>query len=198
MPRTKAFDTEQALDRALHLFWRQGYENTSVQDLVDTMGINRGSLYDTFGDKHSLYILAVEKYLSVHSLHDVRAAVAREDADPKTILTELLQRLAREASGPDRARGCLLTNTIVEIGKNDAEITSRIRTAIENMVVLLTTLISEGQKLGQFRRDRDPKALAMFVVNTMQGLRVLSKIHDDDAGMKDVVDETLNSLLQPH
>ena len=194
MARTKAFDTDQALKRALHLFWKQGYEHTSMQDLVEAMGINRGSLYDTFGDKHSLYVMAVEKYLSDYSMRDVRQAMAEGEVDPKTVIAALLRRMAREAAGKERARGCFLTNTIVEIGRADGAIAARARSAIEDMERILTDLIAEGQKRGQFTNHRDAPALALFLVNTMQGLRVLSKIYEDGDRLDEVVDGALDAL----
>jgi len=194
MARTKAFDTDQALKQALHLFWRQGYEHTSMQDLVEAMGINRGSLYDTFGDKHSLYVMAVEKYLSDYSMRDVREAMAKGEVDPKTIIAALLRRMAREAGGEERARGCFLTNTIVEIGRGDGAIAERTRNAIEDMEQILTDLIAVGQQRGQFTSSRDASALALFLVNTMQGLRVLSKIYEDGDRLNDVVDGALAAL----
>ncbi len=194
MARTKAFDTDQALKQALHLFWKQGYEHTSMQDLVEAMGINRGSLYDTFGGKHALYVMAVEKYLSDYSMRDVRQAMAGGEVDPKTVIAALLRRMAREAAGKERARGCFLTNTIVEIGRGDGVIAARTRSAIEDMEKILTDLVAEGQKRGQFTTGRDAGALALFLVNTMQGLRVLSKIYEDGDRLDDVVDGALAVL----
>lgn len=62
MARTKAFEIDAVLDKAMRLFWTQGYEKTSMQDLVDNMGINRKSIYDTFGDKHTLFLKALARY----------------------------------------------------------------------------------------------------------------------------------------
>ena len=197
MARTKAFDTDQALDRAMHLFWSQGYEHTSMQDLVDVMGVNRGSLYDTYGDKHALYLKAVERYLLHYTLKDVRAAMESPDRDPKAIITSMLERMAREAEDAERGAGCLLTNTIVELGNRGGAVADQVGAAIASMEEMLGLLIAEGQQRGQFRNDRPAADLAVSLVTTMQGLRVRSKVGNSKGRLSAVAAAALETLTGP-
>ena len=87
MARTKCFNRDEALEKAIGAFWAKGYEATSVQDLVDCMGINRGSLYDTFGDKHKLFLEALDRYGKGSLL---RADALRQKGDAREILTRFM------------------------------------------------------------------------------------------------------------
>lgn len=195
MARSKAFDPEEALESALQLFWTKGYEQTSVQDLVDAMGINRGSLYDTFGDKHSLYCKAVDRYLDRYTLRSMRTAMAGGDYSPKEQLSLLFDRLVEEGAGVNRKRGCLLTNTITEQGQRDPEITEQAVDAIETLEEMLTVLIRKGQEIGEFTVGQDARALARFLVNTIQGMRVLTRVYGTREPLADIARVALSVLM---
>lgn len=194
MPRTKAFDPEEALEAALQLFWTKGYEQTSMQDLVDAMGINRGSLYDTFGDKHRLYRKAVDRYLEWYTLRGMRAAIASGDYSPREQLQMLFDRIAEEAEGVNRLRGCLLTNTITELSHRDPEITAQVAEAVKRVEDTLTDVIRRGQELGEFTSSEDARSLARFLVNTIQGMRVVTRIYGAREPMLDIARIALATL----
>lgn len=194
MPRTKSFDPDVALESALQLFWTKGYEQTSMQDLVDAMGINRGSLYDTFGDKHQLYRLSVERYLDWYTLRGMRAVMATEEYSPGAQLALLFDRLVEEGAGVNRERGCLLTNTITELGHRDSEITELVADGIRRVEDTLTALVRAGQEKGEFTSTEDPRALARFLVNSIQGIRVLSRVYGERGPLADIARIALATL----
>src|SRR5262249_21353703 len=124
MARIKAFDPEAVLDRAMLLFWRQGYEATSVQDLVDALGIGRGSLYATFGDKHALFLAALDRYSEM-----VFAALLpplQADGSSRDALQQMFSRVLDLATAPSHPPGCLMTNTLAELGLRDTEVAERL------------------------------------------------------------------------
>lgn len=194
MARTKSFDPEQALESALQLFWTNGYEQTSMQDLVEAMGINRGSLYDTFGDKRQLYSKTIERYLDCYTLKDIRAVMAENEYSPREQLRLLFDRLVEEGAGINRKRGCLLTNTITELAHRDPEITQQAKEGIRHAEEILTKLVRQGQALGQFNTAEDARALARFLVNSIQGIRVLSRIYGEREPLADIARIALDTM----
>ncbi|MEH6525709.1 MAG: TetR/AcrR family transcriptional regulator [Sneathiella sp.] len=191
MPRTKCFNRDDALEKATQAFWMKGYEATSVQELVDCMGINRGSLYDTFGDKHSLFLEALDQYSSNSQL---RLESFRKDGDAREILTKFLYLfMQKQVSDPER-RGCFITNSAVERSSRDDECADRIRLFFEEMESSLTDLIARGQKSGAFKSKRDAANLASFFIGVMQGIRVIGKVNPNETVLRPMVDVALTVL----
>lgn len=195
MARSKAFDPEDVLEAALQLFWTKGYEQTSMQDLVDAMGINRGSLYDTFGDKQRLYRKAVARYLDWHTLRTMRAAMADGDYSPKEQMELLFDRLVEEGEGVNRERGCLLTNTITELGHRDPEVTEQVAEGIRQVEDTFAELILKGQEIGEFTSNIDARALARFLVSTIQGMRVVTRVYGAREPLADIARIALSTLM---
>ncbi|HEY4018971.1 MAG TPA: helix-turn-helix domain-containing protein, partial [Pseudonocardiaceae bacterium] len=113
MGRTKDFDPDTALDAAMDLFWRKGYEATSIQDLVEHLGVARASLYATFGTKHDLYLRALDRYTE----NDTYSSLAWL-AEPGPVLPALragLVAIAQDCVADVEGKGCLVTNTTVEM-----------------------------------------------------------------------------------
>src|SRR4051812_35629176 len=112
MGRPRQFDEERALERALDVFWRRGYVNTSIQDLVDAMEINRGSLYASFGDKQAVFMRALETYRGRWGR--LIAEQLQGSSSPRAALVGLLEEMARQITGDHLGRGCLLINSAFE------------------------------------------------------------------------------------
>ncbi len=124
MARTKEFDPDAALQAALELFWRRGYEATSMSDLVEHLGIGRASLYATFGSKHELYLKAFDRYGENRD-----AVLLRELSQPGPALPAVravLRRFAAEAADEERLSGCLVTNTAAELAPHDPQAARRV------------------------------------------------------------------------
>lgn len=191
MPRTKSFDPDQALDRAMRAFWARGYEATSVEDLVAATGINRASLYGTFGDKHALFLKALERYGEIGLLAGLD--LADTDRPVPDILRELFDRLiARCMDG--RGAGCLVTNTVCAFGTRDTAISESARRALARMENALDLLVRRGQARGEIAAEDPPRAIARFLLNAMQGMQVLAKVNPDARALSQVADRTLRTL----
>src|SRR5262245_26615439 len=116
MVRTKQFDKHQALDEAMELFWERGYNATSISDLVDHLGVNRQSLYDTFGGKEDLFLAALDRYRTLQG-GPVRQLLEREGPALEVLrefFSKFLDRLCDGAS-----KGCFMANTITELAGRD-------------------------------------------------------------------------------
>ncbi len=185
MARGKAFEPDLALRKAMQLFWRLGYEATSVDELVKAMGVNRASLYATFGDKRSLFQKALERYLG--SVLEPRLQAL--DKTPSAIagLRALLGELIAFALGDPQRRGCLAVNTACELGGRDGEIAARLRAHGEAREAHLAALIARGQEAGEIARGRDPQALARCFATLIDGLRVRSKLGAERAELESIV-----------
>ncbi|WP_169543489.1 TetR/AcrR family transcriptional regulator [Sneathiella aquimaris] len=191
MARNKCFNREDALQKAMTAFWSQGYEATSIQDLVDCMGINRGSLYDTFGDKHSLFLAALDQYTETSV---TRSSALQRDGNAKQILTEFLQAfMLRNIEDKDR-RGCFITNTAIERSSHDEDCATRIRNYFSSVEKDLEQLIARGQAAGEIKTSRDSATLAAFFIGVMQGIRVVAKVNPTEEYLRPLVDVALASI----
>ncbi len=191
MARTKCFNREEALEKAMQAFWAKGYEATSVQDLVECMGINRGSLYDTFGDKHRLFLEALDQYGTGALL---RTDVLRGEGNPREILSRFMYVFMQKQVMDPKRRGCFMTNAAVELCSRDDECAERVRVFFEDMEDALKELIARGQREGTFNTKRDAASLASFFVGVMQGMRVVGKVNPDEAVLRPMVDVALTVL----
>lgn len=191
MPRPRTFDREEVLDRALDTFWCQGYEATSMQDLVDAMGLSRASLYNAFGSKHDLFMEVLKHYEAQRVERLVTAL--REMSPVSRAIRGVLEQAADEAVRPDR-RGCLLTNTATELCARNAECAEAVQRNFARMEEAFATALRRGQATEELPGTLDPEALARFLTTTLQGLRVMAKTQPDRAALQDVVDVTMQLM----
>ena len=190
MARSKEFNEEEALDKAMEIFWKQGYEKTSIQDLVDQMGIHRRSLYDTFGDKHSLFVQTLERYESL-----VAAQIRKQITEEMTTV-ESIRKIFELAVYSDSTypKGCLMVNTAVELSLLDDEVSQRIKTAFKQTENLIADLLIRGQARGEVASSFDINELARYIHNALIGIRVLVKMTADPKEFDSTIDMTLSIL----
>ncbi|MFK4302492.1 MULTISPECIES: TetR/AcrR family transcriptional regulator [unclassified Paenibacillus] len=171
MSRNKEFDETKVLDKAMQLFWEQGYEKTSMSDLVEHMGIHRRSLYDTFGDKHTLFLKAMDRYES-----KVNASLTGGVKRSKTA-TEALQFIVGIliSGETDSPSGCLMVNSAVELAARDADVNKKSTEAFTTEEQLLKEIIFWGQRDGEFSSDYDAGELAEYLHNVGVGLRSMAR-----------------------
>ncbi|MFD8999417.1 TetR/AcrR family transcriptional regulator [Streptomyces sp. NPDC059582] len=193
MARSKEFDPDAALESALELFWRRGYEATSMADLVERLGIGRASLYATYGNKRDLYLKALERY---GESRDPR--LLRELSQPGPALPAVravVRRFAAEAADDDgRARGCFVTNTAAELAPHDDAAARRVELSWEHLETLLHSALVRAQAQGELPADREPRALARMLLVLMQGLRVVGKVSTDPTRVRDAAEQALAIL----
>ena len=192
MARHKEFDRDEVLHKAMEVFWSRGYEAASIQGLVDHMGINRQSLYDTYGDKHSLYLLALDRYREVES-RKVSELLDRPGPVKKT-LRLLFEGVVERSLCDGLRRGCFMGNAMSELAgrcKETAARTGRNMAATEE--AFYRTLL-RGQKEGELKRVRDTRAVARFLNCSLQGLVLVAKSTRDRKTLEDVVKVTLSVL----
>lgn len=196
MGRPREFDIDAATSRALQVFWAKGYEGTSVPDLVEATGVQRGSLYAAYGSKHALYLAALDRYQVeasgpmvdlVHAVHDGGRPV-------REAVRELFGVLVDEAvEDPDR-KGCLMVNAVTERASCDRDVARRGRAAVDGMAEVFTAVLRTGVDRGEFTDDLDVPALAQFLVLAVQGLRVQGVVDPDRSRLTAAVDVAMSAL----
>ena len=185
MARTKEFDPDKVLDDAMALFWQRGFESTSMADLVDGLGIARASLYATFGDKHALYLKALDRYVERRD----PAVVERLSApgSPLAAVVSFIAEYAAEIAADEQRRGCLVVNAAVERLPGDDAAAQRVRSSWQTLEVALTSALSRARAEGELAADADPRALARFVLVVLQGLRVVGKADPGGPLVRDAI-----------
>ncbi|NEY34856.1 TetR family transcriptional regulator [Streptomyces sp. PRKS01-65] len=193
MARTKEFDPDAALQSALELFWRRGYEATSMSDLVAHLGIGRASLYATFGNKRELYLKALERYQAARL-----PEMVRELSRPGPVLPgvrALVRRYADEAAADEPRRlGCLVTNTAAELAPHDPAAARQVERNWDHLESVLHSALVRARAQGELPAGRDPLALARMLLVLLQGLRVVGKASADPARVRDAAEQALALL----
>ena len=192
MPRVKQFDQQETLEKAMNLFWTKGYHATSIQDLVDHLGINRASLYDTYGGKKQLFEKALDHYMSVNQ-KQIQSLLDKERS-AKEVIKELLEKAVREALTDKNRKGCFVVNATTELAACDAEINKRVLHNQRQFVDLFQSLIVKGQVEGEIPSEKAPRALALSMFVIFSGLRVVGKAYLSREDMKSIVAPVLSIL----
>lgn len=192
MARTKAFDQSAVLEKALHIFWRDGYDATSMDSLVKGLGISRSSIYDTFGDKRALFLKALEAYRQRSS--EVVIDILKNHQQPKIAFREILENSMEVTACDKERKGCFIANSAVEMASYDEETRA---IAVENkarVITAFTDAISRGQLAGDISKKFTATQLAEFIYATYNGLQVVGKFENDEQKLKQSVRLALSLL----
>lgn len=187
--RPRAFDVDVALDAALEVFWRHGYEGASMADLVHAMGINRPALYYAFESKKALFYRAVERYLHIDAQHTFSALA---ESTAREVTTQYLVRSVGQLTDPNRPMGCFVLRGAFACGPENDDVA-------EHMVAVrdgaLDALAARYTQLADDLRDgEDPAALARYVCTVRHGLAVLACGGVARAELLETVERTLDGL----
>jgi TetR/AcrR family transcriptional regulator, transcriptional repressor for nem operon len=190
MAGKKAFDPQRVLEKAMHAFWEHGYDGLSIEELVQSTGIGRGSLYGTFDDKHSLYLAALEQYVAAFRAQT--SALLEQEGTLHAVLQQLFQtQLDALMSDPAR-RGCFLMNASLEMAPHDAEVNTIVQAALQELEERLYRLLIKAQVAGELSWRHDPHQLAHFLVGALVSLRVLARGQPDRRVLQDVMKTALS------
>jgi AcrR family transcriptional regulator len=172
--RPRTFDEDDVIAAARDEFWQRGYAATSVDDLTAATGLGKGSLYGAFGDKHGLYVRALDDYIAA-SLRDIRTSLR----DPAFRASERLGRhirgQARMLIADKQRRGCLMAKSAAELGATDDAVETKVAAAYTAWRDELASCIVEAQRDGDVDAGRDPQALAGVLLAFMRGQEALHK-----------------------
>jgi len=174
MARPREFDVDQALERAMNVFWTKGYEGASLQDLLAAMQIARGSLYKAFQDKRSIYLAALDRYDSTEIQRTVDALRDRDAGDGATRIRLFLEGARAAVVRRHDRRGCFLCNAAVDQAPVDAEVQGKVHAMMKRMERAIADALGECARAAAWPADRRART-ALALTNAYLGLRVLAR-----------------------
>lgn len=192
MPWEKSFDTDDAVDRAMKVFWAKGYDATSMSDLTEGMQINKGSLYNAFGSKKQLFTRVLLKY-DIDKRQNAIAALEALD-DPIRAIAMLFDVLIAESGADSERKGCLLVNTALELPNHDEDIREMVGGALSDFEAFFKRLIVLGQKRGSIPKSVKAGETAKSLLALVVGLRVLARGHYDARAMQAIKKDALRLI----
>jgi len=192
MARPREFDETQVLQRALELFWAQGYEATSVDDVCRVTGLSRSSLYHSFGSKRAV----LDATLAVYEDGSARriAALLDEVRPIQDGLRAFFMGFVDDAVDGDGRRGCFIGNCTGELAGRDPAAADRLTRSLQRIEAVLHTALQRAQADGELAADTDITALARFLMAQAQGLRLVAKARPGRAVLEDIVRVALTSV----
>lgn len=192
MPRLETFDRTDVIQKAIKVFWENGYHGTSMQDLVDATGLNRSSIYNSFGSKRSFYKTTLDFY-EQESDRGFRQILLRSDC-PLGAIRSLLESTVENTGSDRESKGCYILSCKSEMGNTDKELYRWLQQNQDNSVALFRELIEQGQQDGVINSRRDATAYAYFVFNTFQGLRMTGILTKDSKVLRQIIENTIEVL----
>ncbi len=188
----KQFDQDEALTRAMQAFWKRGYEATSMQDLVSIMGINRASMYQTYGNKQTLFLASIDCYIKnileqmTQSLDLPGSPLENLETLFKSVIGQSLQ---------SKQHGCFIANTAIELGPHDAQIAEKLRAVWHQFEITFTTLIQRAIDNKELSSNANAGQLALLLNINFQGLIVKTKVNTPKEELFSSI-ETLFELIR--
>ncbi|GAA2483774.1 TetR family transcriptional regulator [Winogradskya humida] len=177
--------------KALHRFWAAGYSATSIHDLVEATGISRGSLYGAFGDKHTLFLRALDSYCA-GTIAAVHGDLDGDEAGAAARLGAHMRHVADSCG--DSRNGCFLAKSSAELAASDPEVALRAEQMYGTYEEVLVTCLTQAQAAGDLDGRHDPHALAALLLITVRGMDALGRARRGRDFMRQVADLSLAFL----
>lgn len=176
----------------MHLFWRQGYEATSMQNLLDSMHLSKSSLYQTFGSKHDLFQRCIQHYRSMMTA-ETRQALEQAPSG-RAFIETVFRSFVDRMEDPTNRIGCLVMNTASELAQRDEAIARAIREGAQGFIQVFHDAVQRAQQEGEIPSDKDAHRLAHYLMNNLSGLNSMAKAGMSQAVLGNIVEEILQSL----
>ncbi|EMT51107.1 hypothetical protein I532_19362 [Brevibacillus borstelensis AK1] len=193
MARSKEFDTTLVLHKAMEVFGHYGYEGTSLQMLLDQLGIARQSLYDTYGTKRDLFIKAVKNYVNEKS-SAVVTYLERTDLTVQQSISDIFHEIVAALQDEDRRKECFILHSAIDQVPHDPEIAALFEQDRTRLEEAFYQALIRAQKQGELRPDQDVRALARYLYHARYALTQVAKLTGDPAALKGFMEVTLTAL----
>lgn len=191
--RPRSFDRDAALDAAITVFWEHGYDATSISMLTKALGIGGPSIYAAFGDKQTLFIEALDRYLSTYAAFTQRALA--EEPTVRAAVRRLLHEAAASYTRPDRPQGCLLISAATNCSPQSAPIAANLRDLRNAGVQALEKKIATAIRSGELPADTDPHAVATFYAAILQGMSARARDGATRSDLEGIAEAALRVCL---
>jgi AcrR family transcriptional regulator len=194
--RPRSFDRDAALERAMKVFWRQGYEATSLADLTAAMGINPPSLYAAFGDKEQLFLEAVERYERGHRGSAAGGCMFGEEPTARGAIERVLRDVVDEFTKPDQPRGCMLMLAATNCSAESVQTALAERRAQSK--ALIRKRIAQGISAGELPHGTDAGALAEFYTTVLAGMSLQARDGASRKSLEATAAAAMRAWPEPH
>ncbi|MER3376116.1 MAG: TetR/AcrR family transcriptional regulator [Allomuricauda sp.] len=192
MPRTKQFNEEEILNKAMELFWEKGFHATSIQNLVSCLGINRASLYDTFGGKEELFNKVFEHYRKTNG--DAIRSTFDQEKSVKAGFCRLFEEAIEKTQVDAARKGCFVVNTTTELIPGDETIHNVLRKNKENLENIFIDQIKKGVETGEIDASKEAESIGPMFFTLLSGLQVIAKVDPDPIKLRELVRAGLSVL----
>lgn len=192
--RPRQFDMDHVLDRAMETFWANGYEATSMTDLVNATGLHKGSLYQAFSNKHALFVAALQRYLE--AMRHSKNEILNSAPTPLDGIRSVAHAMVDVANGDSLCpKGCMAVNTLVEMVPHDPEVEKIMNEHVTLMRNSLIDRVARAQEAGQIDRSKSPEIIAMLIITFMTGLGAALKGAMTEAQARQLLDAQLELVV---
>ncbi len=186
MPWEKKFDENKVLNEAMKAFWQNGFDGTSMKQLIGCMGLNPGSIYAAFGDKKALFGRTMDCYTDmVRQKH----AAMKQDNSPRNLIMTLIDEMVTTIKGGSAHNGCFMVNTALDIAPQDEEIRHFISQWFEELEEFFETTLKAAQKAGEVRPDLDTGKAARHIIALISGVQVLARVNPQHQAVDDIKEQ---------
>jgi TetR/AcrR family transcriptional repressor of nem operon len=191
MARPREFDEGAVLDAAVLCFWKQGYEATSVKDLVAQTGITAASLYNAFGDKRALYQRALDHYVEASTADRIQRC---EVLPPLQAIEEFFAEIVKRSLTDRDRKGCMLVNAALDVAPHDPAFRKVVAEVLIGIETFFLTCVRSGQADGTMTRSLPAETLAQNLLGVLMGIRVLARVRPERALLEGVAVPALARL----
>lgn len=171
----KQFDTTTALEAAMHVFWERGFQGASISELMLAMGISKKSLYDTFGNKESLFVKALEHY-TTQNRDELRRQLSNDGSPLKNILA--VMRKWQNQAGKAGSNGCMIGTNLADFKTDNHEVAKLLRTSLSDIEKVFFDTLNKARELGELDESTNPRDLARVLVALSQGTALIGRVLD--------------------
>jgi TetR/AcrR family transcriptional regulator, transcriptional repressor for nem operon len=195
MPRVQLFDKEKALKNAMKVFWKKGFNGTSTRDLEKATGLGTSSIYNSFGDKESLFFETLQYYLDAEQLKVSQSI--KGSASALQALKALIECLLQKGGTSEiKGMGCFMVNSITELANHHPRLSQFAIDARTGAIAKLKELLQKAQQQGEIPVENDPNQLAVYLHTVIMGLKVSRMLEKDPKELQSVIDITIQNLAK--
>ncbi|MFC0215731.1 TetR/AcrR family transcriptional regulator [Paenibacillus chartarius] len=191
MGRHKEFDKEAVLHKAMLVFWKKGYEAASIPELLEAMELSRSSLYETFGDKQTLYIEAINQY---KKWRQAKRDVLVHATSAKSGIRQYFELQIDSALDSESPGGCLITNAAVGMDSPDEQLNTLIRERFDELEKSFYELLRKGQESAEISPEKDIKSLAHLLLNLNHSINIVAKVQGNRSKIQQMIDLVMEML----
>jgi TetR/AcrR family transcriptional regulator, transcriptional repressor for nem operon len=192
MPKTKQFDEAEVLQKAKEVFHLKGYNGTSMDDLVQATGLSRSSMYDTFGDKHALFLKVLDHYRTDE--REILQLQLDKTSSPRKKIAIVFDNAIRDIVADKEGKGCLLINVSMELNCVDKAVLNLALDSMQDMEANFAKWVKEGQAAGEISKRFQPKSMGRYLYSSFTGMRATARTRPDPAALRDTVKVILSVL----